>query len=621
MKRESWRLKFISIVQTDWVISLLLLGVFLATNGYTYGWDDQHLEIPLLKRLINPDLYPGDYYVDALVGNFITYLYPILSRLITTAQIPAVFFLLYLISRYVLFFFMYKLWHCVSKDRFNAFLCVSMIILLGRVEEFLYRTFSHQEFALAIIFGGLYLFYRKRYVAAAAVLGLAANVHVLYSIFPLVYILWFLFRSRPVRWKKILQSISAFILCALPILIWIFRNKFLSAPVSSPSRDQWWPLYQLACPQNFLLYHHSLKSVFQSFSAFWQTTAVYWQTAALFLLNIFYNPVFQKDKRSRAIMEAGTVFLLISFLFTYIWPSRFVIDLNLIRNLQFMTFVLMAQTVILIYHRFRLQRFIPLAGMILFLPFFRLGPEFVCFSTLGIFGICTLDHAYGQTHPRRGLQVLGMILLVFSLIMIAYLIKNQSYSLATWLTLAVCLAGTVVLGLLFCLFKRPHQRNILGLILLVLPFFCLLLNFSYYHYRRYRLERYGSGFWQLQRAWLDMQDYVREHTPQDALFLVPHDMEMGGFRIGSERSIIMSYRDCGVVGFDYAAGEEWQKRLEDIGAYQVFLQQPPAPALKKALETYQADYIVALNYLNLPESPYLDRLYANEVFALYNVRH
>ena len=105
--------------------------------------------------------------------------------------------------------------------------------------------------------------------------------------------------------------------------------------------------------------------------------------------------------------------------------------------------------------------------------------------------------------------------------------------------------------------KRLHRKKIAA-VALTIPFFLLTLNFIFYHKLHADIERTGTGFWQLQRNWIDMQNYVRENTPKDALFLVPYDMEMGGFRIRSERSIVMSYRDCGVIGFDYQAGKEWK---------------------------------------------------------------
>jgi len=104
------RKNIIRFLRSDWGAALVLLLVFLITRGYLYGWDDQHLEIPLLKSLVDNGLYQHDYYVQSLKQNFTSYFYPLLARLITIESIPIVYFLLFLISRYFLFFWTYKLW-------------------------------------------------------------------------------------------------------------------------------------------------------------------------------------------------------------------------------------------------------------------------------------------------------------------------------------------------------------------------------------------------------------------------------------------------------------------------------------------------------------------------------
>ena len=117
-----------------------------------------------------------------------------------------------------------------------------------------------------------------------------------------------------------------------------------------------------------------------------------------------------------------------------------------------------------------------------------------------------------------------------------------------------------------------------------------------------------------------MQHYVKENTPKDALLLVPHDMEMGGFRIHSERSIIMSYRDCGIIGFDYHAGKEWQQRLNEINPFQVMVKKPIDQALLIALLKYKVDYVVFMNYYSFPDNSVLHQIYTNEAFKLYKVK-
>src|SRR5690349_11364928 len=110
-------------------IAFLLLLIYLSICPYIYGWDDQHLEIPILKHLIDPSLYKGDYYVESAAKYFTSWLYPILAKLITVNQIPATYLLLFLISRYLMFYFMYRLWLLISGDGFAA-ICVSLTSLL-----------------------------------------------------------------------------------------------------------------------------------------------------------------------------------------------------------------------------------------------------------------------------------------------------------------------------------------------------------------------------------------------------------------------------------------------------------------------------------------------------------
>ena len=124
------------LVQNDWFAALCFLLVYLCTNSYIYAWDDQHLEIPLLKHLIDPTLYKGDYYVESLAKNFTSFLYPLMARVIKVDQIPAAYLSLFLIARFFLFFWAYRLWRFLSKEKFTAAMAVLMFILTGRTEEF-----------------------------------------------------------------------------------------------------------------------------------------------------------------------------------------------------------------------------------------------------------------------------------------------------------------------------------------------------------------------------------------------------------------------------------------------------------------------------------------------------
>ena len=365
------------IITSDWAMALLLLGLFFATNGYTYGWDDQHLEIPLLKSLIDPSLYAGDYYVESLKTNFTSYLYPLLSRVLKVKQIPTAYLVLFILSRFFLFFWIYKLWLLISKSKSSAFLCSLTIIVLGRVEEFLYRTFSHQELALAIIFAGIYVFYKNRFFLASIIFGLAANFHALYSFFPFLYMLVYIVRFSPQRGKTLLKSMAGFTLCALPLVLWVLQKYTFGMSVADKSPDSdWLALYRLACPQNFIFYDHSLKSLVKNPALLLNASKAYLVLIAFYLLNLLFNKRFQGDQKTRTLAATGFCLLVFSFIFSHVFPVRFILDLNLVRNAQFILFFLMGYTTLLLLETGQKEGVPAGLALALLFPFMRF-PHFI----------------------------------------------------------------------------------------------------------------------------------------------------------------------------------------------------------------------------------------------------
>lgn len=597
------------ILKTDWFIALCLFLVFFATNGYTYGWDDQHLEIPLLKSLIDPSLYVGDYYVQALKNNFTSFLFPILAKVITVAQIPSAYFVLYLLSRFFLFFYSYKLWKLIARNRFSAMLCVLSFFLVFRVEEFLYRTFSHQEFALAIIMAAIYYFYKNRFLQAAILFGIAANFHALYSFFPFCYMgLYLLWEAREDRGRTLFKSIGLFLSFSAPFMIWTTQRFLTQSPTDQSLYQNWLALYQIACPQTFLFDNQPIKEMLTNFSSFLKGTQHFWPIAALLILNLTHNSTFHKDKKALAIILGGSLFLLLAFIFSYISPNRFILDLNLARNLQFMKFILIGYTTILIIEKTHLTKWQIAIPIIILFSLLQFNTQIAALAGLAIFFL--LYEKKGL--PNRALQFLA----IMSIVGIVLCFRSHHFSKTAFVTLYAIAAATILFHIISNIFKNNLSKTILILI----PFLALTINGVYYHHLRLKIETTAGNFWQLQRNWIDMQYYVRHHTPKDTLILTPNDMEMGGFRIFSERKVLVCYRDCGIIGFDYKSVLEWQKRLNDVEHFKVFLDGDITPALINAITKYKVNYIVFMRYL-VPNnsSPMLEPVYENDAFALYRV--
>ncbi len=599
----------------------------MLASHYKFGWDDQHLEIPLLKSLINPALYQGDYYVESLKKNFVSFFYTILSRLITVDQIPTTYFILYCISRYFLFYWIYKLWLLIAENRFKAFVCVLVFILVARVDEFLYRTFSHQEFALAIIFGGIYYFFKERFFLAAIFLGIAANFHALYSLFPMIfmgsYLLW---QVRKHGWMLLFKTCGLFILTSLPFLIWFIKNRVVGA-VAHPVTlgPDWISLFIAACPQNFFFTDATLvpfSGIIKDVKIFLHFTQSYLLLTSLFFLNFFFHPKFRLNKKALAYSVAAFGLLGLCFIFTYLHPLRFFIDLNLTRNTQFLLFLLMGYTTIFVIERIEKEGALLALVVAILFTFLKYNDAIATFSSLLLWFIFFSKQCL-TSHPKSivtkflvGAATIVSLPLIYGII---YYFNITMYSFTVRLNLAILFS---LLLAYYFLYRYIPQRDTLFFkrIFILIPLSIFLFQYSSYHYQRLKKENEGMGFWQLQRSWEDMQKFVKQNTPINAMIFVPYNMEMGGFRIFSERKIVVCYRDCGIIGFDYNAAREWQKRVHDVEAFKYNIGSSPQKAIQNAIGKYKADYIVFVRYASpTKDTDLFERVYTNNDLVLFKI--
>lgn len=620
-----------SFLSKDWLLALVILGVYLLTNRYIYGWDDQHLEIPLLKHLIDPTLFQGDFYVESLTKNFTSCLYPILAKLITVEQIPSVYLILFVLSRYFLFYWSLKIWRLLAVrsqlgtgwERNTALIavcCVIYGIVLGRTEEFLYRTFSHQEFTLAIVFAAVYFFFKDRFILASFLFGLAANFHALYALFPMVYMSFYvLFFHRERNVEYWLKTGSIFIVSCLPFVIWTV-SKALKAKVGVDIHvfDDWIQLYLLACPQNFPFAAQPLSVVLSNPGVFLKALNPFLTLLSLYFYNYYANDHFRQDRKIHAISFCAATLIGACFYFAYVSPNRFVLDLNLIRNEQFLRFFLLGYLVICATRMIQIKNLFwaVLAGVV-FIAAARqdlLGavPLNICIALM----ILLKTKSPHWQHTKTWMYTLSAGLLALSAAQLMC-IETKELSGLKWNNPIWLLMIPFVYALAVKALGQPKRWRML---LIIVPIFLMILHYTNHHYQYVQVTTKGGGFWQLQRNWEDMQRYVQMNTPKDSMLLVPYNMEMCGFRIQSERKIIVSYRDCGIVGFDYMAAKEWQRRIADIQEFKVFVD-PVAvgPAIVNALLKYKVDYIVFMRYYAPGDNEVVRKIYENEVFALYQV--
>lgn len=621
-----WPPKIRSRLQSDWFIAFFLLGIFWLMAGYKYGWDDQHLEIPLLKALIDNSLYPNDYYVTSLKNNFLSYFYPLLSRLITIEQIPMAYGIFYHLSRYFLFFWMYRIWLLITKEKPTAVLCVLILMSLGRPSEFFYRTFSHQEFALAIIFSGLYFFYRERFSLASCLWGIAANFHAVYSLFPMIYLtVYFLGQRQAASWQTIGRSLVLFSLGALPIVLWAVVKRFLIPEGVVHDPTMWLPIYRLACPPNFIFDGVSVGYLFKNPSQWLLIAQKEVMLFILYLFHLLFNDHFRQDKKSRAIIWGAFLLMALSYLFTYIFPSRLILDLNIVRNAQFLSFVLIGYTVLFTLDLIDHQKSYLAASGTVMLSIFVFDSHLITMAVVGM-SLLLLWGKSRKQYPRHTLPIIISGVLSLTLLFWGWVIyKAFSHLLMTgYIFLAVAGAEIFLFSLFLQLTRIEKYYPSCKRLLIILPLISLVIYRGYGHFKLYTQETQAkTGFWKLQRDWEDMQKYVRDNTAKTATILAPHDMEMGGFRIFSERTLVACDRDIGIIGFDYSATLECLRRLHDIEPLRVILKESIEPqAMLNWVVKYRVDYIVFMRYYTpKPEQTgAYKKIYENDNFTLFKVR-
>ncbi len=614
--------KFRERLTNDWSLGLFLLIIYLITHGYRYGWHDHHLEIPLLKSLIDENLYPHDYYVQGLKGKFTSFLYPLLARLISIQQIPSVYFILFLITRYFFFYWTYKFWKLIAQEKSTAFLCVLSSMVMNRVPEFLYMSFSHGELALALMMAGFYYFYKERFLLASAIFGIGANFHAIYSLLPMIFVSsYLLFYFKRHGFFTFLKSSLVYLVIASPFLIWSVQRALATHfLLNSLPLEDWLKIFVQGSPHLFLFSgsERALSEILGNFRRLLIELHPYFFFFQLYLFNCLFNKSFRKEGKNHVIVIMCYVLLFICFLAGYVFPNKFVLLLNFYRCPQFLGFLLLGYLT-LTSIRFMDREKLWVGCLLGFLLPKLVGKDLIAVPILAaVTFILLAKKIWG--FRRSPLQAAGILLSGLAAILSIYglgiLLKLVNVNpLKEWIFIllnSMLLLTFFILCLPFFKTRSLHWRRLF----IIIP---LLFFTGWYMNKLQSTFHLNTKEDLLQKDWEQMQHYVREHIPKNAMIFVPYDMPMGGFRIFSERSIVCELRDVGIMGFDYQAMLEWRQRMKDLELFKVLQKESVTPAVINAIKKYGADHIVFMNYYAPHPNDTLQILYANSNFAIYRV--
>jgi hypothetical protein len=560
---------------------LALAGTVLV--GYRFGDSNHGITVPILKRLMDPSLYPGDVMV-ATAERFPTIFYRTLAALLpSTDWIPFAFFSLYVVSIAATLAGAYRIGSWAGGPAAGVVaLLFAFPVKIGLAGEALYRVaFSHSHLASALVIWAIVWFLEGRRLLPLLALSLGAYNHVLYSAYVLVPLLIaVLVERRQAGWRRTATLVAAGVLPLVPIAIYSISR-------GTPMTPEWLELLRLRSAL------HSFPSAFEPDLP---------QSAALLALALLACST--ASGQVRALFAVFLVGVALQFtagtLLTELHPVKAVLQYQPHRSWRFLLLLLyglIASSVVSGFRGGGLARISALftGGVVLapglesLLPLavvaqaFAARPAPAIWSRLAAAAVLVFVGGWGD----RPLDYTSFL----------------SDLVPRFLSTTVLLAAAIALLLRIGYEKDGLVRPLWALVGACLTLFWLAPS----AYARQR-ARWESGDWR------DVQNWVRVHTPKTASFLTPPRGDQG-FRVFSERTIVGEWKDGTQQYFDDSFAREWGARMDLLGG-DAFVKLPDDELLHLA-RRFGASYLV------LPARrarASFTEVYSNRYFVVYRVR-
>jgi len=205
-----------------WLLPPALAAAALATQGYCFGTSDQAIHLSLLRRLLEP----GSMAQDLVVGHagahasLWWHLQAPVVALVGWERLDALYLCVYVVCLVATFALLQRIALELLDDRWAAHLAPALLVVYRACPahvhtfepELINRTFTHP-----LLLWALLLLLRGRVIPAAAVCGLAFNVHASTAAHAALAVACGAVLDPTLR-RRLPLAAGAFVLCAAPLL-------------------------------------------------------------------------------------------------------------------------------------------------------------------------------------------------------------------------------------------------------------------------------------------------------------------------------------------------------------------------------------------------------------------
>ncbi|MFC1601304.1 DUF6798 domain-containing protein [Candidatus Sumerlaeota bacterium] len=642
--------------------------IFLLNNGYQFAGADLPLYLPYVLRYFDPSLYSDPDYFMQFARHLHTTLWLALSPVIRLCGWEWPLFLLYLLA---VFFVQRSIWslaHYLTGDARAAWLVVVFCLLIPRVggtATYLFSTNAANRFiALPFLLFGLRRFWEERYLACAILLGLAAHIHLLATLFMLfIFVVslalnaseLLLSRTEQGGWRPrqdVLRRLAiagaVWTLIASPIIVWVLLTLDRPLPEGF-THDEWFEVLRARTPYVFLSSWGNHQ---------WQLMLFF---GALFVAGLRQFAADRMLRRVAPVAVALCLLLLAQYVTVDILQWQLFCGLQLSRSYRFLILLALIGAARTLTARAddtsawgaALTGAILLAGLVwletLTLPFIGVfllfllaaaeplagGERFRALSCclLGLFGVLLLlqfvplaEFEWGSA-GRRAFDpyVVGFVINIFGLLAAFMYAERIRWPGARRAARA---AALLLIGCVIWFWRLPLEERYRPNPLLFWPDLLATAGTCWqtpevdsmtpFHHWRETTDLPGKG---LERPWFRLQLWVRDNTPPDAVFFTPYYIK--GFRNFSARKTFGEVKDGSQSLFDAGYALAWRERMRALGNWPLvgrselperYRQIPPA-RWRELSEQHGVDYLISDGEVDLPFA----KLHQEANFGLWRI--
>lgn len=484
------------------IYTLIFFISSLLITGYVIYSSNQSLQIPLIYKLNEPDLYANDPFGDTL-PYYASMLWRVIALLVRVIPLEPLLLTLFLAERLLVIYAAGKLARTFAPN--SQLACVGAMALFAlAIEPILGSgtivTSSFEQTGLSIAFWLLAIasFYQSRPILTAIWLGIGFNLNSMYGTYAITYLgaVFLLDSNYRQAWKKWLLCFGLFLLIASPAI-------FLT--LSAFGRN--------AADNNLWLIASEVRFSYHLFPLTWDKENFGKFGILIFLaVAILYqhrHTMGQLFKHTTIWAGVSLLWLLYAFVAAYIAKSPSMLVMH------------------------------PGRGTDLW----------YCFAAIALVSVLAV-----QLERARGWQRRSLAVAIFSASILIWNPFIGPY------ILVVCLIILTLKPVWYYLLGNGSTNRIA----LLLALWIVLVGWQNFHARLSKTKSLQNAFINRPAPSIEqVANWAKANTSQDAVFLV--DLAWDEFRSLTKRSVFVTWKDGSAILWDRPYVEAWVERLKVLG--------------------------------------------------------